>query len=89
MSLLHLFLPSIFIENTKRGIPIRSIIVDTDSPVNLLITSDNPLNPPGAIVYGLKNILSPTPINIQPIISPKNSIIILFVDFFILYNPSN
>src|SRR5699024_1659396 len=82
------FLPNIFIEDAKSGTPIRSIIVETDSPVNLLITRDKPLSPPGAIVYGLKNILSPTPINIQPIISPKNSIII-FVDFFILYNHPN
>ena len=77
------FLPNIFTEKSKSGVLIVNNMLDTGNPVSFDITTDKPLRPPGAIVFGTKNIFNPTAIIIQAIINPMYCIKISLFFFMI------
>ena len=75
------FLLSILNANIKSGKSILILINQIGKPVKVFTNIDTPVNPPGAISCGLKNILIETDISKQPISNINTSLIFNF-EFF-------
>ena len=90
------FLPRILKANKNRGISKQIFINQIGIPVKVFIIMDTPVNPPGAMLWGFKNIFMEIPINKQPTKSmitssnfSDNFIFFTFHSIFYKFNQEN
>ena len=80
------FLPRILKANKNKGISKAIFIIQMGMPVKVLIIIETPVSPPGAILWGFRNIFMEIPMSKHPIMRVITSL--SFNDDFIFQHLS-